>query len=261
MNRHHLFEFHELDSFPSQLRDFATDVLSYFAGSTKIYQVIAERLWEAVVCSKATQIIDLCSGGATPIVTVWEKLVNDSHAVSMVISDKFPNLAAFRYLEQKSEGRISAVYRSVDARAVPENLDGFRTLFTSFHHFQVHDGEKILLDALENNRGIGIFEYTERNFILWGPVLFFLPLYIFCITPLIRPFSWKRLLWTYLVPIIPITLVWDGFVSCLRTYSPADLSRMVDQLPANKYNWEIGREKVFFIGHVTYLIGYPVHHC
>lgn len=266
MKRRHLFEFHEMDFFPSQLRDYCTDILSYFAGTTKVYQVIAEKLWEAVACSHATNILDLCSGGATPILSVQEKLLSNSHVVPVFISDKSPNLSAFRHLEQLTKGRVSAVFTSVDAMNVPSNINGFRTLFTSFHHFNVHDGEKIILDAIKNNQGIGIFEYTERNFLLWGSVLLVLPFYILCITPFVRPFSWKRLFWTYFVPIIPAILVWDGFVSCLRTYSPVELTKMVEELPAKmveqvpakNYKWEVGRAKSVFFTRVTYLIGYPV---
>ena len=30
-------------------------------------------------------------------------------------------------------------------------------------------------------------------------------------------------IFTYLIPICPLAFAWDGFVSCLRTYSPAEL--------------------------------------
>jgi hypothetical protein len=42
-------------------------------------------------------------------------------------------------------------------------------------------------------------------------------LFLFACTPWIRPFRWSRLLWTYVVPIIPAVLLFDGIVSCLRT--------------------------------------------
>jgi hypothetical protein len=75
-------------------------------------------------------------------------------------------------------------------------------------------------------------------------------------TPWIRPFRWSRLLWTYLVPIIPFVLLFDGVVSCLRTYRPQELRKMVGQLDAPEYEWEIGEDSMAKAA-ITYLIGYP----
>lgn len=257
MKRRQLFEFHELDVFPGQWRDFCTDVLSYLAGSTKVYQVVAERLWKALIRSRVDRVLDLCSGGAVPINTIRQKWGEKSRNVPICVSDKYPNDSAFRLLEQSSDGGITAVYSSVDAMTVPPGLSGFRTLFTSFHHFNNEQGKRILMDAIRSNQGIGIFEYTERNFLVWIPVLSLMPLYIFCITPFLRPFSWKRLVWTYLIPIVPLALTWDGFVSCFRTYSPPELDNMVKQLPAHRYDWEIGQSRWLHFFKVTYLIGFP----
>ncbi len=210
--------------------------------------------------SKTNRIIDLCSGGAMPIFTVYEKLSSGSRIIPIVISDKYPNVSAFEQIEQASDGGISPVYEPVDAVNVPSDLSGFRTIFTSFHHFNSHEGTKILSDAVKRKQGVGVFEYTERKFKIWAPILFFMPFYVLCITPFIRPFSWERLFWTYCVPIIPIALAWDGFVSCLRSYSPPELDEMLRRLPAGQYAWQIGRVRYMYLVRVTYLIGFPLDH-
>ena len=40
------------------------------------------------------------------------------------------------------------------------------------------------------------------------------------LTPFITPRSWSRVLWTYLIPVVPLATCWDGVVSLLRVYSP-----------------------------------------
>ena len=45
--------------------------------------------------------------------------------------------------------------------------------------------------------------------------------------PACPPFRWSRLLWTYLVPVIPLVLLFDGIVSCLRSYRPDELLKLV----------------------------------
>ena len=79
----------------------------------------------------------------------------------------------------------------------------------------------------------------------------------FVCTPLIRPFRWSRLLWTYLIPIIPLVLLFDGVVSCLRTYRPQELREIVENLTAIAYQWEMG-EHSGASGKlaITYLIGH-----
>jgi hypothetical protein len=50
-----------------------------------------------------------------------------------------------------------------------------------------------------------------------------IPLLVFLLTPLVRPVSWVQILFTYLVPILPVLIFWDGLISQLRTYSVQEL--------------------------------------
>jgi hypothetical protein len=84
----------------------------------------------------------------------------------------------------------------------------------------------------------------------------FTPFVILCLTPCILPIRWPRLVWTYLLPVIPFVVCFDGWMSCLRAYSPQELSEIVRSLPGGTYQWEIGEERGGFLP-VTYLIGYP----
>ncbi|UCC32111.1 MAG: hypothetical protein JSU86_07480, partial [Phycisphaerales bacterium] len=89
----------------------------------------------------------------------------------------------------KSPDRISYSEAPVDAADVPEELEGFRTLSTSFHHSDVDAAREIVRDAIRKNQGIGVFEYTERNFWVRVPVLLVGPAFAWLVTPFIRPFS------------------------------------------------------------------------
>jgi hypothetical protein len=78
----------------------------------------------------------------------------------------------------------------------------------------------------------------------------------FFFTPWIRPFRWSRLFWTYLIPVVPFVFLFDGIVSCLRTYRPEELREMVGELTAAGYQWQIGEQSGMH-GEmpITYLIG------
>ena len=81
------------------------------------------------------------------------------------------------------------------------------------------------------------------------------------------PFPVERLLWTYLLPVIPLVLLVDGILSCLRVYSPAELSELTRHVrpraqegaeSGQGFEWNIGVENSgpFWVP-VTYLTGYP----
>jgi hypothetical protein len=145
----------------------------------------------------------------------------------------------------------------VDARAVPAELAGFRTLFAAFHHFLPADARRILADAAAARQGIAIFEATQRSrrALL---LMVLLPVVILLVTPFIRPFRWSRLAWTYLLPVVPLAALVDGIVSCLRTYTPAELRQLAAGLD-NGYRVEIGEMRApRSLIPITYLIAYPM---
>ena len=254
MGRVHLFELHDQSWFPKPIRDADTDLLRFISEFGNPYGPIIPRLKDALIKTKSQGILDLCSGGGGPIISLREKLGAEGCAVMITLTDKFPNRTAFEYARKRSDGGVDFLVDSVDATAVPSNLSGFRTLFSSLHHFQPQMARSILQDAVDQRCPIGAFEIAERSFRgLMSPLI--LPLLPLLVMPFIRPFRWSRLFWTYLIPVVPPFIMWDAFVSCLRTYSTRELQTLVNGLGSNDYVWEIGREGG--ITTITYLIGYP----
>ncbi len=266
MQRIQWIEIHDQRWFPAYLRDALTDTLELALHRANNYGVIVPRLRRALERAGVSRIVDLCSGGGGPWSRIYGLLAPESveankdctrSLVSVCLTDKFPNLAALSRARAASQDRIDFRAEPVDATAVPADLDGFRTLFTSFHHFRPADARAILWNAVERRVGIGVFEVTHRS---WKAVLLFClaPLGVLFLVPSTRPFRWWRLLWTYLIPILPLVALHDGIVSCLRTYSPDDLREMAQGLANGKYSWEVGEDR----GPrsplpITYLIGVP----
>jgi hypothetical protein len=256
MKRLHLIEIEDQSWCPAPIRDGATDYLQFVQTRMQPYRAIAPRLARAVQMSNADQIIDLCSGAGGP----WLGLLPDvaaclERSVPVYLTDRYPNLSAWQRMRDQSGNDFRYVESPVDAGQVPEDLAGFRTLFSGFHHFSPDEAARILQDTVLRGQGIGIFEATERQVPSMIGMLF-VPIAIALLTPAIRPFRWSRLFWTYLLPAIPLVGLLDGLVSCLRTYTPEDLDEMVK--PLQNYTWEIGQERVQGLPlTVTYAIGYP----
>lgn len=257
MRRMQLIELHEQPWFPSSLRDEITDALCFGLNLLKAYAPIAPLLRSVLDSSGSRSIVDMCSGGGGPWSDLSKKLQGDGQPVQIWLTDKHPNLSASQNVSAASENHISFYPDPVDAANVPCELNGFRTMFTSFHHFSPKEARAILQNAVDARQGIGIFEITRRApsaialMLLWA-------LMLFVCTPLIRPFRLSRLFWTYVVPVIPIVLLFDGVVSCLRTYHPQELREIIENLNANEYQWEVGEHSRGFARlPITYSIGLP----
>lgn len=257
MKRIHLFELEDQSWFPNPVRKGITDVLQFLANLIDLYKNMIPVISRLIEKSGESRIIDLGSGGGGGIEKIYLHLKNEGKAVEITMTDKYPNLSAMKSLSEKFHPHINYSEKSVDAREVPAELKGIRTMFVAFHHFRPEDAKKILEDAVRHQAPIGIFEATERNFINLA-IKIFDPLVVLLTVPFIRPFSWSRLLFTYIIPLIPISLMWDGIVSVIRTYSIREMNELIGTLNTENYTWETGRIKGKKGPALLYLIGYPV---
>jgi hypothetical protein len=259
MRRIQLIEFHDQPWFPGFLRDQVTDALQLILHLGNFYQPMVGRLRRAVEDARARQILDLCSGAGGPWLWLYKDFDRqDSLAVPVSLTDKYPNASAFTRAHIASHNKIHFHAAPVNATEVPPELEGFRTIFTSFHHFPPREAQAILQDAVDRQQGIAILEVPGRH-ILTIVLSFLVPVAGLLVTPFLRPFRWSRLLLTYVIPIVPLVLGFDGIVSCLRVYSPRELAELTERLSfasEGEYQWDIGEEHAGLLP-ITYLIGYP----
>lgn len=260
MGRIHLFEFHDQEWCPAALRDAAT---AYLFQAFKIgHQAspIVDELAPVLEEIGTKHLVDLCSGGGGPMPLVVDELRERGVDARATLTDRFPNLPRFRRIAEGSRGAIDYREEPVDAMDVPADLEGVRTLFNSFHHFRPAEAKGILGSAALSGRPIAVFELVGREplmllsiFFVWIPVLLLMPF--------IRPLRASWLFFTYLIPLIPLLVVWDGMVSCFRIYSVAELEALVADIPVDpeKYRWRIGQASQGRVpAKLTFLVGRPV---
>ncbi|WP_125077622.1 class I SAM-dependent methyltransferase [Rufibacter latericius] len=253
-----LFELEDQTWFPHVVRQGMMDVLRFMITALGIYKPIVPFLAQGLAHTRQTKLVDLCSGAGGGIQQVWKELEKQTgQPISITLTDKYPNLEAYQFLAQQSHGALRFSPEPIDATAVPVSMEGFRTVFSAFHHFSPETATAILADAVRQNQGIGVFEGAGKRWHELLLVWLVFPWAILLFTPFIRPFTWSRLFFTYLVPLIPLGTVWDGTVSLLRLYTPEHLQKMVSTLNAPQYTWHIGRARHWSGTGVLYLVGYP----
>ncbi len=258
MGRFQAIEFEDYEWFPAVLRDSMTDFFNFNMTRMNLYAPAVSLLAEALEKTGAERIVDLCSGGGGPHL----RLAGDLSAalgrpVPVTLTDKYPNVPAFERVSREVSA-IDFYTEPVDATRVPAELDGFRTLFSSFHHFPPELARAILQDAVDQGTPIGIFELVNRDLSAFFEVSLGCLLSMLVTTPFLKPHRLSRFVFTYLIPAIPFFTVWDGVASNLRAYDPEELQSLVDSLDgAERYEWNIGRRKGPVTAKVTHLIGVP----
>ena len=129
-------------------------------------------------------------------------------------------------------------------------------MFSAFHHLDPGQARATLAHAVAHGEGIAVFEMGGGRSVLMLLAVLPVPVRVLFAVPFIRPFRWSTLLWTYLIPFLPIVLLLDSIVSVLRIYNCDELRGLTAGL--DSYRWSIGtvRGKPMPVP-VLYLVGVP----
>lgn len=260
MKRIDLFEFEDLPWFPNWMRICLTRLIVVMHKILNTSDDLVPLIKRALDHSDKNIIVDLCSGSGGPMIEVFKKLVAEGEYsnVKLMLTDLYPNLEMASKIN--SSGLQNVVYKSspVDALNVIPELTGVRTMVGSFHHMKPDAARKILQNAKERKVPICIYEISDNGYptFLWWmtvPVIFIMALFL---TPFVRPLTWKQIIFTYLIPVIPMFFAWDGAVSNVRTYTLEDLDILLEGLESDEYRWEKG--KISNKANKLYLLGIPI---
>lgn len=229
--------------------------------------------------------MDFCSGAGGPTPAIENAVnadlrvgvsqrndhVTDARGVDFVMTDIFPHLEAWQAAAKRSEN-LHYVSAPVDASDSPQNLLAlgnapeqdkkkiFRLFSLAFHHFDDPLAAKILRNTLSTSSGFAILELQSRTLgslltvLLIGPLLWLGSWYWFW-------GQWSHLFFTYVIPIVPAVVVFDGIVSSLRTRTPEEVLGLLtgeEEGRARREGWgfkwggenhtQTGGEMSWFIG-------------
>lgn len=258
MKRIHLFEIEDFNSCPNWYRIRLTRLVALMHRFVNTDEKLIKILKPLIVEGNFDKVTDLCSGSGGPMINIIEKLKKDDQFknLSLTLTDLYPNLEMvdrFKYNDN-----ITYNSDSVDVTKVNGKLKGLKTMICSFHHMKPSQAKEILKSAKDNLDTICIYEISDNGFPLFANIFTFFFNFINCffITPFVRPMSWQQLVFTYLIPILPLGFAWDGAVSNARTYTISDLDELLLGLSDQNYTWEKGLVE----GKIPsmYLIGKPI---
>lgn len=207
-----------------------------------IKNMIAEFLSWFVVKVKATK----------PFIPVIDEVLVSTNS-SKIINIDFNIGAGIESLAPMLRNEIE-VY-SVPNTEFNTQQEGVYLFVNSFHQLTVKQAKMKLNKVAESGNPVVVVEGNNDS--LWQIIgmTIFVPLTVFCTAPFVKPFRISRLLFTYLIPILPIFIMIDGCLALLKLYSPKDLEEIISDLDISQYDWKVGKNDNGRGGKIIYLTG------
>jgi hypothetical protein len=203
-----LKELEDYNWFPHVLRNFQMEYISFLVDRFKVYDGFIKYF---ITSPQPVQpMIDLCSGSGKPAINFFRKT---NYFSQLLLTDKYPGKWPI------NDTGIPYETYSVDVLKMEFKPGTCYTMFNAFHHFSDKDKLKVTQKIQASGSGAFMMEIIEPDIICLLKVLFITTIGNLLLTPLIRPFSLKRLFFTYILPINMITITFDGLVSVLKSRS------------------------------------------
>lgn len=244
-----LFEFNDLSFMPASVRDTIVESLGHTLAWGHILAGLVEPLEACLATAGCREVLDLGSGAGRPAAILTDEFRRRGHECPrFLLTDLHPRPHDWAALQATREGVLDYVTESVDATQVPaaHSRGRVRTLINILHHLPPALARAVLVDACEHGEGVFIAEGFGRNPLgfttMWPtglPALLLNPL-------LTRRDRLAKIGLTWLTPAALSIGLWDGLVSTMRIYTPADLHAMVAPL-GDAFEWHTG--------HFEYLVG------
>ena len=189
---------------------------------------------------------------AKPFLPVIEEGLQHANRI-VVIHQK--GGAGFETVDPLIHPQIPRVY--VHPESFEATEDGLYLSVNTFHQFSVSEARNILQKVAARRQPIVVVEGNNDS--LWQVfgMTVIVPLTVLLTAPLVKPFRWERILFTYLIPILPLVIFMDGFLALFKLYAPSDLDELTSSIGAKGYVWRSGKMDNGRGGKIIFLLGYP----
>lgn len=185
-----------------------------------------------------------------PIIDEGLQYANRIVAVNMEVGAGFETLIP---LIDPNIERTSTGMRNFRA-----DQDGLYVLVNSFHQLKPDQARNFLSSVAKRRQPVAVLEGNNDS--LWQVfgMTVIVPLTVLLTAPFVKPFRLTRIIFTYLIPILPIVTLLDGFFALFMLYAPQDLDELTQSIESKDYQWRSGKLDNGRGGKIIYLLGHPV---
>lgn len=201
-------ELEDYSWFPAIFRNFQLEFIGFVVARFSVYDAFINYIKS--LSRPVLPMADLCSGSGEPAISIFKKSKCFSN---LTLSDKFPNLTKL------NDGNTGYEIRKTDVLEIEFQNGTCYTMFNAFHHFSDDEKLRITQNIQLSGSAAFIVEILEPTFICFLKILITTTIGSLFLTTFILPFSLKRLLFTYIIPINIFTTMYDGIISVVKSRS------------------------------------------
>ncbi|MCB0390210.1 MAG: hypothetical protein KDD58_02910 [Bdellovibrionales bacterium] len=227
MNNFRLFEFCDKAWAPNWYHKALHKYLIFFYKTFGYHKLWLDDLNEFIRNDKDNTFLECCSGSGDCLPLLVCELDDDkTKGKKFILTDLFPLEESIK--RYKASKNFHYYNEPVDASNVPEELNYSRIFINSFHHLPPDVAKGVLQNSLKQNKNLLILEYVSQSWVAYF-LMMLGPFILFTTLPFVL--KGKNLVWTslftYIIPLFPIMLLWDGLVSCNRFYTKKDFENIL----------------------------------
>ena len=241
-------ELEDYSWFPTVFRRYQADYIGSTVKWLSVYRPVARELEQLVVATRPLFIQDLCSGSGIPALYMQHQVKNIPQTM---LSDKYPDRAF------KDNLQLVYIRESTDALVLLPQPCLCYTMYNAFHHFS-SDQQKELVGKLAASKNAFLFvEILQPGILSMIRVVFASTILQLVTAPFVKPFSLKRLFFTYVIPVNLLTVLYDGIISVFKSRSAKYYRKLVQDISSYEFEISVGQYNNWK-GALIFIKGNPV---
>jgi len=235
--------------FPAILRRWQTEFIGHMVLWGKFYKPLVPVLNQMIENNNISALQDCCSGSGIPAVYVHNHL---SASLPLLLTDKYP--------DTPYENKQQVIYsvHSVDILEIQLAENTCYTMYNAFHHFSAAEQKSIVQKFTTSNTPFLIAEILHPGLLTLIKIIFTTTIVQLLAVPFIKPFSFLRLFFTYIIPVNLFTVTYDGIISVLKSKTATQYNELLKNISGRSYaitvnainNWK---------GNLVYIKGVPIN--
>ncbi len=216
-------ELEDQEWFPGILRRYQAGFIGSVACWLRLYRPLVPVLQRMI--DPLPRITDLCTGSGLPAIDMHRQLRG---ITITLLTDKFP-------CRIDTPDGVQTWDEPLDILAFQSADNCVYTMYNAFHHFNAAQQRQLLQQMANARAGFLFAEVLTPTIFDAVKILLMTTVGQLLLAPFIQPFSWKRLILTYLIPVNLITVLFDGLVSVAKSHKTSYYQNMVNTLTVNDY--------------------------
>jgi hypothetical protein len=170
--------------------------------------------------------------------------------VPLFLTDKFP-------VEDFDSTDATYINATTDVMALHPEKHTCYTMYNAFHHFDNKEQQQIAKAIVAAGAPFLFAEILQPGMFNMLKIFFSTTLVQLLVAPFVKPFSFARLFFTYIVPVNIFTITYDGVVSVLKSKSASQFAAQLRHAGNNNYAVTVHTLKTNATT-IVYIKGQPV---